>query len=158
MNQATYQSGHRSGRAGGEHYLESSVQTAPPARLRLMLIERGAEVARTLARSWRSDEKLGSNEWSLRLLDILNELLSGITGGSSTQEREVCLKVADLYVFLTQHLVAAEETSDADAIDEIVTLLEIEAETWRAVCAQSLAPSNPGLRTSDGESGLNLQA
>ncbi len=117
-------------------YLEATVLSASPARLRLMLLERSTETAAMLSASWRSKETKGSNEHSVRLLDLLTELLSGVKGGKSKQEQEICSRVADLYVFLAKHLVTAEAYSDFGAIDEIKLVLEAETETWRAVCAQ----------------------
>lgn len=124
---------------GGEQYLEAAIRTASPARLRLMLIERAIEVSGRLAEVWRSGQLQGSNEHSLTLLDLLNELLNGVVGGDSETENAVCQKVADLYVFLSKHLVAAESNSDSGAIGEIRIVLQAEAETWRAVCAQEIA-------------------
>ncbi len=122
--------------ARSQHYLDATIRTASPARLRLMMIERAVEVAATVASGWRSGETSGSCEHSLRLLDLLTELLSGVTKGATDKETEVCRKVADLYVFLVQLVIAAEENSDPSSIDEIRMILEIEAETWRAVCAR----------------------
>ncbi len=129
-------------RLHAEHYLESSIHTASPAKMRLMLIERGVEVAATLARVWRESVadpanvaagQTNVNEHSIKLLELLNELLSGVTGKDAPVGRQV----SDLYVFLCQQLLRAEPRCDADAIDEIRLVLEIEAETWRLVCAQS---------------------
>jgi len=155
---------HFHGTARGQEYLDTTVHTASPARLRLMLIERGVEVAARLGEIWRSGAQPPfANEQSLRLLEILNELLSGVT----SDQYEVCRKVADLYVFLVQHLIAAEEIGNADAADEIRLVLETEAETWRLVCMnEALAhhpltdffapPHEPHGQASGG--GLNLQA
>lgn len=150
-----------------EQYLASTVRGARPERLRLLLIERAAETAGVLAKTWAAKEKLGANEYSLKLLELLNELLSGVAGGKDPAESEVCQKVADLYVFLVQHLIQAESHSDAGSIEEIKTVLEIEAETWRAVCAQSQSPSqlpsqsqstqSPPLAQSEPTGGLNLE-
>lgn len=150
----------RVGAAGGKHYLESAVDTASPARLRLMLTERAVDVAGCLANVWRSGDNLGPNEHSIKLLDLLNELLSGVVGSKTPGENDVCQKVADLYVFLLKYLVEAESASDADSIDEMKAVLEIEAETWRAVCAQELPTRNGadfggGVENPDG---LNLEA
>ncbi len=128
----------------GRHYLEAAVQTASPARLRLMLIERGIDVAGRLAARWRRGEDLGVNEDSLKLLDLLTELLSGVGRGGTEADQRVCRQVADLYVFLSQHLVAAETTSDVVSIDEIRIVLETEAVTWRSVCLQQ-ASSQPSV-------------
>ena len=144
---------------GGERYLDANIQTASPARLRLMLIERGVEVAAQVADNWRNsaasdgENSPAADEHSLKLLEILNELLNGVTG----DEHGVCKTVADLYVFLTKHLIKAEETGDASAIDEIRLVLQTEAETWQMVCANE-APGAPAMAPPTGASGLNLQA
>ncbi len=142
------------------------MKTASPAKLRLMLLDRSVELARMVAKQWRENpEGAGPNEQSLTLLDFLSELLSGVT----SDETDVCNQVADLYVFLTQHLVMAEEHGDAGAIDEIRLVLETEAETWRMVVANeapvsvkqqfadasSTAAETTGQRKS---SGLSFQA
>lgn len=136
-----------------DHYLESIVSAATPAQLRLLLLERAVETAARLASSWRTGELAGPNEHSIKLLDLLTELLSGIQGGETRGEQEVCAKVSDLYVFLAQHLVAAEQHSDAAAIDEIKLVLEAEVETWRLVCSQNTSPP----QLAGASAGLNLQ-
>ncbi|MCC9658763.1 flagellar protein FliS [Rhodopirellula sp. JC737] len=148
------------GRRRGDAYLEAMVQTASPAKLRLMLIERSVEVSRHLADLWKQQPgKRGTNEYSLKLLEILSELLSGVTDNSV----EVCRTVADLYVFLCQHLIEAEKTGDASMIDEIRLVLETEAETWRMVCAreggeqQSAKQRAANILGDGGSGGLNLQ-
>ena len=133
---------------GGETYLEATIATASPARLRLMLIERAVEISRLLSDQWRTEtaagQPTGANQRSLRLLEILSELLSGVTDPSIP----VCRTVSDLYVFLCQHLIAAEASSDASAIDEIRIVLETEAETWRMVCVK-LSGADTATRTEE---------
>lgn len=143
------------GRRQSDTYLESTIAAASPARLRLMLVEKGVEVARHLASIWRETPgKRGTNEHSLKLFELLSELLSGVTD----KEVEVCRTVADMYVFLCQHLIGAEENGDATMIDEIRLVLETEAETWRMVCVQESGTSPAKTRAADVLSGgLNLQ-
>ncbi|MCG8652589.1 MAG: flagellar protein FliS, partial [Pirellulales bacterium] len=57
-------------------YLEADIRNASPARLRLMMIERGVETAALVADRWRNQQSLGSSELTLKLFDLLNELLS----------------------------------------------------------------------------------
>jgi len=142
-----------SNNTSGNQYLEATIQSASPAQLRLMLLERAAETAARLAASWKASETQGANEHAVKLLDLLTELLAGVQPGENRAEQEVCGKVSDLYVFLSQHLVAAEEHSDHTAIDEIKLVLEAEIETWRAVCAQA----SRGQCVAPAETGLNLQ-
>lgn len=142
-----------------EQYLEAAVRTASPAKLRLMLIEKAIQVAGMLSARWgETPGQRGANEDSILLLDLLSELLSGVT----SRESEVCVKVADLYVFLCKELVKAEEAGDARRIDQLRDVLLIEAETWREVCAQEQHASTPAPVDSDSlatsSAGLNLQA
>jgi flagellar protein FliS len=125
--------------APGNQYLESTVLSATPARLRLMLLERSIETAAKLEASWKTKETTGPNEHSVKLLDLITELLAGVRGGESKDEKDICDRVSDLYVFLAKHLVAAEQFSDHGAIGEIKLVLEAESDTWRAVCAQDAA-------------------
>lgn len=122
-------------------YLESLVQTASPARLRLLLIEKAAGLCMLISQQWTQSPQAA--QWdgpSIQLADILTELLSGVSQGDT----DVAKRVADLYVFLIQHQNKAVEQGDASMIDEIQTVLETEAETWRMVCAQSHTPTNTG--------------
>lgn len=122
------------------HYLESLIQSAPPARLRLMLIEKAVGLCQLISDRW--NETPQSASWDgpgIQLTDILTELLSGVGRGDSP----VAKQVADLYVFLIQHQDKAVESGNATMIDEIRIVLETEAETWRLVCAQTHATSDP---------------
>ncbi len=120
-----------------------------------MLIERAAEIAGGLAVSWSRGASTEASQASLRLLEILTELLDGITAQG---DLDLNRRVADLYVFLIQHLLAAESAADAATAGEIETVLRIEAETWRAVCARQ-AGMAPGTAVGNPSSGgFNLQA
>ena len=148
---------------GGESYLAASVGTASPARLRLMLIERAVEIAEKLQRVWGeasqpSPEDPDGRQAFLKLLDLLNELLAGVSRGG---DQALNGQVADLYVFLLQHLLAAEQTKDPFSIQEISTVLGIEAETWRLVCGRESTPdtnARPEVAKDAVSNGLNFQA
>jgi flagellar protein FliS len=98
----------------------------------LLLIERGIDVAGALANKYRDPSGIrGTNEHSIHLLDLLSELLGGI----AKNDHPLTAQIADLYVFLCQELVRAESDSDPRKVESIQEILRIEAETWRAVCA-----------------------
>ena len=148
----------------GQQYLESMVLSASPARLRMLLLQKGVDVSAQLSATWRdaserpeSADRQGPNEWSLALLDVITELLAGVT----SDEAPVCKQVADLYVFLSQHLLEAEATSDANKIDAIQRILKIELETWTQVCAAETPVAAPiavdTSALSGYSAGLNLQ-
>jgi len=148
----------RDNASGGEQYLESVVRTASPAKLRLMLIERAVGVSESLENAWRENPGQGANEQSLKLFELINELLRGVVGSKQGDGEEICKQVSDLYVFLLQHLLAAEQASDVASIEEIRAVLQVEAETWRMACANELSQSPSPLGGGSGNSGLNLEA
>ena len=144
--------------SGGEQYLESVVRTASPAKLRLMLIERAVGVSESLEIAWRENPGQGANEQSLKLFELINELLRGVVGSKQGDGEEICKQVSDLYVFLLQHLLAAEQATDIASIEEIRAVLQVEAETWRLACANEVSPAPGHFGTASGASGLNLEA
>jgi len=77
------------------------------------------------------------DEQTLRLRDLLGELLEGVT----EKEWEVAKQVSDLYVFLIQAVGKAEVASDPQSWRQIAEILRIEQGTWAEVCtAQSRRP------------------
>lgn len=131
---------------GQERYLQNLIRSASPARLRLLLIERGIEIAESLAASNRSDAAAGQPaaqngktaemvraEQTIRLREILGELLNGVVN----QELEVARQVADLYVFLLQFLGEAERDDHRKQWMQMAEILRIEQETWAEVCDRS---------------------
>ena len=145
---------------GGEQYLESVVRTASPAKLRLMLIQRAVGVCESLEVAWRENPGQGYNEQSLKLFELINELLRGVVGSKQGDGEEICKQVSDLYVFLLKHLLIAEQGSDIASIEEIRAVLQVEAETWRLACANELPATlgGQGQMSSESNSGLNLEA
>ena len=109
-------------------YLEQEVLSASPAKLRWLLIDKCVKLTQVTAQLWKSNEFAVADQWSLRLRDILNELLSGVHGNDP-----LARQVADLYVFQIKLLTEAELTRDLKKLGQLQGLLETEAETWRLV-------------------------
>ncbi len=104
----------------------------------------------------------GPNEQSLKLFELINELLGGVVGSKQGDGEEICKQVSDLYVFLLKHLLLAEQKSDVASIEEIRAVLQVEAETWRIACANELPAASQqldfGSRSSGNSNGLNIEA
>jgi flagellar protein FliS len=116
-------------RTANDRYLESAVRTASPARLRLMLLERGVALAEMICEKRQREPETLVDEWTVTLRDVLGELLSGITAEAG----ELGVHVADLYVFLLQELTRAEQEPGSERLQAIGRILRIECETWRQV-------------------------
>src|SRR5690242_15326967 len=122
-------------------YFETEVLTAPPQRLRLMLIERAIGMAQATLEAWREarwDEALESN---IRCRDLITELLAGLDPAASPTARDV----AGIYSFLFVSVTEAAAQHDEVKLLNVIRILEIERETWRQVCEQD--NSNMGATT-----------
>lgn len=122
-----YQSSTPNSAAGA--YLEQEVLHAHPAKLRLMLIEKAIGLCRLCEGMWQRGDYDSSLQWTIRIRDILTELLSGITSA----ETPVSKQTSDLYVFLSKQLTLAEQTRRVEELSKVTSILMIEQETWQAV-------------------------
>ena len=107
-------------------YLQQEVLTASPIRLRWMLITRAKELCEGVETLWRDGQIALGDQWSVRIRDILGELLSGVANGNPASD-----KVADFYLFLLKMLSEVEQTRDLDRLACLKDLLAYEAETWQ---------------------------
>ncbi len=129
--------------SAADQYLESMVLTASPQRLRLLLICKANQLLDELL----AKSQLTWNEMKfLHLRDVLGELLSGV----GRQSGELGQQVADLYVFLIQHLTRAELEKQRQYLVELRGVMQLEQETWEMVCSKPTNPAIPApLATND---------
>ena len=109
-------------------YLEQEVLSASPAKLRWLLIDKCVKLTQVTAQLWRAGDFALADQWSLRLRDILSELLSGVHGTDALSKQ-----VSDLYVFKIKLLTEAEQARDLAKLSQLQDLLETDAETWLLV-------------------------
>ena len=107
-------------------YLQQEVLTASPVRLRWMLIARAKELCEGVESLWRDGQPALGDQWSLRIREILGELLSGVTNGNPSSPQ-----VSDFYLFLLKMLSEAEQSRDLKRIAKLRDLLAYEADTWQ---------------------------
>jgi len=113
-----------------QKYLESQVMTATPQKLRLMLIEGAIRFARQSIGLWERGENEKAIEALGRCRGIISELLSGIRPDESALTRQV----AGVYLFLFRTLTEAQLRRDSKKVEDTISVLEVERETWRLVC------------------------
>ena len=126
-------------------YLESQVLTATPQKLRLMLIEAALGAARQALHCWEEDLGSQANLALIRCREIVSELLAAVKPDDS----ELTRKVAGIYLFLFKTLAEAQLHRSPVKVNDAITVLEIECETWRTVCVQmpeAPLPQSPGDR------------
>jgi flagellar secretion chaperone FliS len=115
-------------------YLETQLRTAPPQRLRLLLISGALRQAALTREHWSAGRDEPGLATLTRCRNILAELLAGIDGEASPLAAEV----QRLYLWLTQQALAAEASRSDDTLAAMMRVLEEESETWRLVCESPL--------------------
>lgn len=108
-------------------YLKTRIMTASPEELRLLLIEGAIKFARQAA------DAIGSENWEkmyeslVRAQKIVMELINGL---NPKVDPDLCDKMAGLYTYLHGRLVDANMRRDLEPVNEVITRLEFERETW----------------------------
>jgi len=108
-------------------YLETQIKTAPPPKLRLMLIEaalRLAQQAKAAAEGESFSDRLS------RSRDMVVELLAGIR----PEPHPLNNAARSLYAFVFQSLAEAQLLKDLRKVDDAIRVLEEERVTWQKVC------------------------
>jgi flagellar protein FliS len=138
-----------------EEYLVTEVMTAPPQKLQLMLIDAAIRFAAKAKEQWRAGANFEAGESILRCQEIVTQILAGIRPDA---DRPLASKISAIYGFVFRCLVAAHLRSDAGKLDEAVSVLQVERETWQALCTR-LADAPPAAEDSPlASTGFSLQA
>lgn len=114
-------------------YLATEVLTASPQRLQLMLIDAAIRHATRAVDQWRHGQFEAGGESVLRSQEVVSQLICGI---DSAQRTELTKRVGGVYLFVFRALVAAHSGHSEAKLKEALSILEIERDTWREVCAQ----------------------
>lgn len=107
-------------------YLEQEVLSASPAKLRYLLLDKANTLVAIVDQLWSTGDHFQAVQWTIRIREILSELLSGITD----TEMELSRKIADIYVFLINMLTRLEANHSREELAEFRSILEMERETW----------------------------
>ena len=126
--------------SGGADYLTTEVMTASPQKLRLMLIEAALRFAMRARQGWSENRGEEASEAMIRCQQIVCELLAGLNAEPGTQaepsaDPELIRRIAGIYMFIYRSLIHAQLHRDEVKLGEAISVLEIERETWRQVCA-----------------------
>jgi flagellar protein FliS len=116
-----------------QNYLRTRVLTATPEQLQMMLYDgaiRFAEQARAALGA-------GDYERSYQMISRVQKILTEMTCGLKYDVLpELCEKLAALYNYVYRRLVDANVGHDVAAIDEALTLLKYQRETWALLLDQ----------------------
>lgn len=116
-----------------DKYFEDQVLTASPQRLHLMLLDGALQYARRAIPHWEAGRMYEGGEAVIGCQRIVAELMRGLR---PEQAPTLVARVTGLYNFVYRTLIEAASQRDAAKLNEVISVLEIERETWRQVCEQ----------------------
>lgn len=112
-------------------YLETEVMTATPQKLQLMLVEAAIRHAQLCKQCWQNGQQEEATEAVIRAQQIVTEVICSLR---VDQRDEVVRKMAGVYLFVFRTLARAQLERDQRLLDEAISVLEVERDTWREVC------------------------
>jgi flagellar protein FliS len=137
-------------------YLRDAVLTATPEQLQLMLYDGAIRFSLQAKDAIIAKDYETSYEKLTRAQHIILEMRNGL---NYDVNRELCERMAALYLFLYNKLVDACVNRDTQAIDDSLRVLRIERETWQILCDKLAAarkePANDQ-RAAEGSPGQTL--
>ena len=116
-----------------DDYLVTEVMTAAPQKLQLMLLDAAFRLAVKAREHRRTQQAEPAGEALIRCQQIITELMCGLRPEANP---ELVRKVGGVYAFIFRTLVEAHLKHDATKLDEAISILELERDTWREVCTQ----------------------
>ena len=120
-------------------YHETEVFTASPQRLRVMLIDGAIRALQTTKQHWSAREfELGGKSME-RARAILVELLAAI---DRTQMVDITARLVEMYNYMYQTLVVAGFQHEPALVDDVLSVLTLERDTWQSVCNELAGQSN----------------
>lgn len=111
-------------------YLQTQVLTAPPQKLRLMLIEGAMRFVSQTDACWEAEQWEEGLEANIRAREILGELMSSL----DPQQSELAAQILPIYNFVFRTLTEAQLTHNRQKLADALRVLGEERETWRQVC------------------------
>lgn len=119
--------------AAREQYLSSQIFTATPERLHLMLIDGAVRFARQLRDALAAGDRETATIVGERCRNVLSEMLLCVDRGAN----EAAVRLRSIYTFLVREVADAQFRRQAEKLDGVLNVLEIERETWALVCKQA---------------------
>lgn len=138
-----------------DRFLRQEVDSASPAKLHWLLLQRAHSLAVRIGDLWERGEYQSAEQWVVLVRDILTELLAGIVDPSHTLARQQ----SDLYIFLSALLANAEHGRDVTALKDLREILEIEMISWEMLVKRESLAGGQGASGVQGEaSSLDFSA
>jgi flagellar protein FliS len=117
-----------------KQYVSTQVSTADRLQLVVMLYEGCITFLNQAKEKMAAQDAAGKGLFIGKALDIIAELNASL---NFQDGRELAANLFHLYNFMTAHLTRANLNWDANAMDEVITLLIQLRDAWEEVCQRS---------------------
>ena len=115
-------------------YTESSVLTAPPEKLVVMLYDGAIRFLNVGALAMRSGDFVQARERVRRAEAIIDELNYSL----DMSQGEIAVRLRSIYIFSKKHLLQGNLQRDPEALDTVVKLLGELREAWESIAGRPL--------------------
>lgn len=116
-------------------YTESSVLTAPPERLVVMLYDGAIRFLNVGATAMRNGDQIQARDRIRRAEAIIDQLNYSL----DMSHGEIPQRLRSIYLFCKRHLIQASIQKDPVAVDTVVSLLAELREAWDRISRAPLA-------------------
>lgn len=116
-------------------YTESSVLTAPPARLVVMLYDGAIRFLNIGAAALRNGDQVQARDRIRKAEAIIDELNHSL----DMSQGDIPVRLRSIYLFCKRHLLQASIQKDPAAIDVVIGLLGELREAWDRIARTSVA-------------------
>ena len=149
-----------------QQYQQGDLMSATPQRLQYLLVDGAVRFAKEAGEHWLENDFERGGDAMDRCEAILTEILKNIR----VEQWEIAQSIAALYLFLRNLALEAHLAHDQERLAKLVSILEVERETWRVLCEQPVdtpakpvadspaAPIIPTLDSTIDISGFSLEA
>lgn len=119
--------------SGPNPYLKTKILTASPEELRLMLYEGAIKFCRQAKSAMAKKDRERGFESLMKAQKIVLELSTSLKHEIAP---ELCSKLSALYTYIYRRLVDANMAQDPAVVDEAISLLEYEKNTWEMLISK----------------------
>ena len=136
------------GKKGLGRYQDMKVQTASPAQIMIMLYDGAIRFSLQAKKKIEDKDFEGKGQFISKTQAIIDELMNSLDFNISP---ELCTNLQQLYIYINERLTHANIKMEADAMDEVIELLNTLRDGWKqALASEQQDPTVKKLN--DGES------
>jgi flagellar protein FliS len=126
------------GKKGLGRYQDMKVQTASPAQIMIMLYDGAIRFSLQAKKKIEERDFEGKGVFISKTQAIIDELMNSL---DFTIAPDLCTNLQKLYIYINERLTHANIQLDAEAMDEVIQLLNTLRDGWKQALASDSDPT-----------------